>query len=522
MQACSPYDVCLILEGTYPYVSGGVSTWIHNLVRALPDIRFCAVSIFPSPKETREIKYELPPNFHLERVVYIHEYDLEPAAATASRRQRRRQVALMADFHQALAGHDYRLFDRIVRLFQHPEQSGLSVHDLIHGKAAWSFLVDQYGQDTNDVSFIDYFWTFRFTHLPLFKLLGTPIPEARVYHTISTGFAGMLAAMAKHVHRRPMLLTEHGIYTKERKIEINQAEWIYVAGGERIRVQKDVNAFQRMWINMFEALGRLTYAKADRIFTLYGGNRQLEIAEGADADKIEIIPNGIAIERFSGLKPTVFDAAEKAKTDFQVGFVGRVVAIKDVKTFIRACKIISLQLPRVRFFILGPTDEDPDYYKECQDLVQMLRLEGIVTFTGRIDVMAYYRKLDLVVLTSVSEAQPLVILEANCAGIPVVASNVGSCRELLEGRTHNDRLIGPSGIVTSVADPVATAGGIFDILSDPARREQMAKAGRERVRRYYQARDLNRKYHDIYKQFMNHATGSPDEQTLDRTGDDDD
>ena len=57
--------------------------------------------------------------------------------------------------------------------------------------------------------------------------------------------------------------------------------------------------------------------------------------------------------------------------------------------------------------------------------------------------MEYYRKIDLLVLTSISEAQPLVILEANCAGIPVVASDVGSCRELIEGRTHNDRLIGP-------------------------------------------------------------------------------
>ena len=272
--------------------------------------------------------------------------------------------------------------------FRTPQRSGLAPRDLIHGKEAWSFLVDQYAPETNTVSFIDYFWTFRFTHLPIFKLLGTPIPRARVYHTISTGYAGMLAAMAKHIHGRPVLLTEHGIYTKERKIEIAQAEWIYVAGGDRVRVQKDVNAFQRLWINMFEALGRLTYHEADRIFTLYGGNRKLEIAEGADPEKIEIIPNGIAIERFSSLKPEQFDDAEKNKKDFSVGFVGRVVAIKDVKTFLRACKIVSLQLPRVKFYIMGPTDEDPDYYhRECKDLVHLLRLEETVTFTGRINVM---------------------------------------------------------------------------------------------------------------------------------------
>ena len=504
MQRPSPYDVCLILEGTYPYVSGGVSTWVHNLVRALPDIHFCAVSIFPSEKETREIKFDLPDNFHLEEIVYIHDYHLEQAGK-ASRNRRQGQVDLMAAFHKAMARQDYGLFEQIVALFQHPERSGLAARDLIHGREAWSFLVDQYCPETNTVSFIDYFWTFRFTHLPIFKLLATSIPKARVYHTISTGFAGMLAAMAKHVHQRPMILTEHGIYTKERKIEIAQAEWIYVAGGERVRVQKDLDTFQRLWINMFEALGKLTYREADSIFTLYNGNRKVEIEEGADPEKIEIIPNGIDIERFSGLKPAVFDEAEKRKTDFQVGFVGRVVSIKDVKTFLRACKIVSLHLPRVRFFILGPTDEDPDYYRECLDLVQLLRLGEMVTFTGRIDVMAYYPVLDLVVLTSVSEAQPLVILEANCAGIPAVASNVGSCRELVEGRTHNDRMIGPSGIITQVADPVGTADGIIRILSNPIQREQMAMAGRERVKRYYQENELNRKYLDVYRYYMNDA-----------------
>lgn len=507
MQPSQPYDVCLILEGTYPFVSGGVSTWVHNLIRALPDIRFCAVSIFPSKKETRELKYDLPENFHLEEIVYIHEYDLGPDS-NASRRQRRQNVAAIADFHHQIRGGDFGQFEKIAALFQQPEKSGLSVHDLIHGKDAWSFLVEQYGPEHNRVSFIDYFWTFRFTHLPVFKLLDAPIPRARVYHTISTGFAGMLAALAKHTHQRPMLLTEHGIYTKERKIEIAQAEWIYVAGGERVRVKRDVNAFQQLWINMFESLGRMTYQMADRIFTLYGGNRKLEISEGADPEKIEIIPNGIDIERFSSLKPAVFDEVEKSKTRFKVGFVGRVVAIKDVKTFLRACKIVALQMPYVRFFILGPTDEDPQYYQECKELVTLLRLKDVVTFTGRINVMEYYPELDLLVLTSVSEAQPLVILEANCAGIPAVASDVGSCRELIEGRTRNDRSIGPSGIVTPVADPVSTAGGVIRILSEPKTREQMALSGRRRVRRYYQERDLNRKYHGIYEQYMSQGTAS--------------
>ena len=57
------YDVCLILEGTYPYVTGGVSSWVHNLIKSLPNIRFCALGIFPTPADTAKPKYEIPDNF---------------------------------------------------------------------------------------------------------------------------------------------------------------------------------------------------------------------------------------------------------------------------------------------------------------------------------------------------------------------------------------------------------------------------------------------------------------------------
>jgi len=270
-----------------------------------------------------------------------------------------------------------------------------------------------------------------------------------------------------------------------------------------VRVQKELGAFQKLWIRLFESLGRITYQEADRIYTLYEGNRQLEIAEGAEPEKIFVIPNGINIERFSRLKP--IDLKERRDKDepLKVGFVGRVVPIKDVKTFIRACKVVSLRLPSVKFYIMGPTDEDPDYHEECLELVEILRLQGLVEFTGKINVMDYYPILDHLVLTSVSEAQPLVILEANCAGIPVVASDVGACRELLDGRTNEDKALGPSGIVTGVADPVGTAQGIIDILSGDELRQKMSIAGRKRVESFYRESDLNREYLGIYKEFMN-------------------
>ena len=65
-------DVCLILEGTYPFVSGGVATWIHQLVSAMTDVRFSILSISPYPNPRREYKFAIPPNVVDIQDVYLH------------------------------------------------------------------------------------------------------------------------------------------------------------------------------------------------------------------------------------------------------------------------------------------------------------------------------------------------------------------------------------------------------------------------------------------------------------------
>ena len=499
------YDVCLMLEGTYPFVSGGVSTWVHHLVKALPELLFTGICILPTSKEKWERKYDLPDNFRDLRVVYLHDYELTPQARV-KQKKRSQQIELLRTFHQGIKGKKYSLFADILPFFQSSKKEAYLPYDMIYGKDAWDLLLEFYGPEKNRESFIDYFWTFRFTHLPIFKVLSTDIPMAKVYHTVSTGYAGILGAEAKDLYGKPLLLTEHGIYTKERKIEIAQSEWVYVADADQIKLKKELGAFQKIWIQLFDSLGRITYQEADRIYTLYEGNRELELAGGANPDKVFVIPNGVDINRFSSLKPVDSGDEWDEKGVFNVGFVGRVVPIKDVKTLLRAVKIVSLRLPNVKFHVMGPTDENPEYYKECLELMDVLRLQSHLEFTGKVNVMDYYPILHLLVLTSISEAQPLVILEANCAGIPVVASDVGACRELLEGRTEQDRALGPSGIVTQVADPVSTAEGIISILSNRELRKEMALSGRKRVKKFYRESDLNREYLSVYRELMGGET----------------
>jgi glycosyltransferase involved in cell wall biosynthesis len=210
-----------------------------------------------------------------------------------------------------------------------------------------------------------------------------------------------------------------------------------------------------------------------------------------------VIPNGVDLSIYE----PIARRRRRESGAFHVGLVGRVVPIKDVRTFISACRAAARRLPPggFRASIIGPEDEDRDYARSCRDMVRLLGLSDVVEFTGRVDCRPYYERLDAVVLTSLSEGQPLSVLEALACGIPVVAPDVGSCRELLEGAADEDRRIGPAGLVTRPVDPDGTAEAMLRLAGDPALRARMAEAGRRRVRRFYRLEQVRTRYLDLYR-----------------------
>jgi glycosyltransferase involved in cell wall biosynthesis len=487
-------DVCLILEGTYPYVTGGVSSWIHNLIRALPRVRFSLLTILPSRETYPEYTYEVPENVVSVSETYIHAYTISERRNRGSAKE---AFALLARFYRDIARHDYSLLPEVFRLVVDPDTRVISPRELFSHRKTWDMLVAAYEAMELEDSFIDFFWTWRYSHLPLLRLADARIPRASVYHAVSTGYAGLLAAMGHLKNGAPVLLTEHGIYANERRIEIEQARWIYERRVDSAVITSTVSPFKQMWITLFEHMSRITYQYADEIITLFDNNRRIQIAGGADPRRTRVIPNGINPRDFAARRQPK-EPGEK----FRVGFLGRVVSIKDVKTFIRACKIVHDRFPDARFPIMGPTDGEPEYFEQCRAMVGMLALEHCVEFLGQVDARQQYPRLDVVVLTSVSEAQPLVILEANISGVPCVATDVGACSELLNGRTPEDRTLGPSGLVTPIADPEATAAAIIELLGDDERRWRMGQNGVKRVERFYNEQDLNFAYLDLYRQYI--------------------
>jgi glycosyltransferase involved in cell wall biosynthesis len=178
-----------------------------------------------------------------------------------------------------------------------------------------------------------------------------------------------------------------------------------------------------------------------------------------------------------------------------------VVPIKDVITFIRAC-YQALSKVELDVRVIGPCAEDSDYVRRCKELVDTLGVGSAIKFVGPMPPAIIYKDLDVVVLTSFSEGQPLVMLEAYAAGLPVIATDVGACREMIEGRSEPDRKLGPSGFVTRVGIPSETADALVRIAGDPGLRRRMGAAGRQRVLGYYRRKDMLDSYRNLYRELV--------------------
>ena len=490
-------DICMLVEGAYPYVTGGVSSWLHALMTNLPQLSFALVHVGARPEPDRKARYRLPDN-----VVSFHEiftgdfsHIKKPFMTKLRSRVNKNELEVL---HQAIAL--ARPYDRarVYKILAKPELAGLTAADLLCSSEGWDLMIWLYKMYAAHESFTNFFWTFRQTYLPILNIAEARLPKAHVYHAVSTGFCGLLGGLAKIRHGRPFLVTEHGIYTRERDIEIAQSRWLETLAEEQTAQLRRMNFFQEWWLNIYRFMERMSYDVADAVISVSGVNQQYQQTHGAAQHKLQLIPNGINIAQLDGIRlkhPTNSD-------HFVVGFVGRIVSIKDVKTLICALKIASQTIPHLQAYFVGPTDEEETYYQECQRLVALLNLENIICFTGPADVKAYYRRIDTLVLTSLSEGQPLVILEGNSAGIPVIATDVGACRELLLGITPEDQALGPSGLITPVASPQETANAIIKLWQDKNMRLQMGRAGQERVRRFYSQEQLYRTYLDLYQNYI--------------------
>ena len=489
-------DIALLLEGTYPFVRGGVSAWVHHLIQGFPEYRFAAVFLGSEPGAYAGMRYELPPNLvHLE-VHYLYDRSRTPPRESES--PDAGAFADMRAMHEAFAAPGGCPRDLLARNADHLLSGRMREGHFLSARESWDAIAGYYRERAPGTPFLDYFWSVRSMHEPVWALarIARGLIPARCYHSVSTGYAGFLGALLSQARKRPLILTEHGLYTKERKIDLLQSAWI----GESAGVGSPEGGYlRRLWIRFFEALGKSAYAAADPVISLYEGIRRQQIQDGAPAANSICIPNGIRMDRFVPLREKQTIPPKPIFT-----LIGRVVPIKDIKTFVRAMRTVRARVPGAEGWIVGPGDEDPAYFQECQALSEALGLSDTVRFLGFRNVGDVLPQTAVLVLSSISEALPLTLLEGFAAGVPAVSTDVGSCRQLVHGREDDpeDSGLGAAGRVVGIGDPGALADAMAGLFLDQEEWSKARAAAMARVERFYTERTMLDRYAEIYGQAL--------------------
>lgn len=463
--------VCIIVEGCYPYTVGGVSAWIHELINSFPNLEFVLLTIVTDRSWSGRFKYELPQNVTEVHELYLQDDNWE------QKKKKQNKALLNEEEYQALRSLVLNQDVQWEVLYDMFQKRDFSIEELLMGEDFFNIAGDCGDLYYPQIVFTDLLWSLRSIYLPFFFTLRMKIPKADLYHCIATGYAGVLGCMAKHIYGSNLIISEHGIYTREREEELIKADWVQ-------GIYKDI------WIGQFKKMAKLAYEKADIVTSLYEDARLLQIEMGCPPQKTRVTHNGIDVDSFA-------DIPGKTQEDedfINVGAVLRIAPIKDVKTLLSAYNYAKMKNPKLKLWIMGPWDGEEEYAEECFEYAKMLNIPDVI-FTGQVDVRKYLGRMDFTILTSISEGQPMAVLESFAVQKPVIATNVGNCRGLVYGEGDD---FGPAGIITHVMDVEEIENAILKLASAPELCMQMGKNGYRRVSQKHKISDMQAQYRKIY------------------------
>lgn len=288
---------------------------------------------------------------------------------------------------------------------------------------------------------------------------GSHPPDVVHGHFWMSGLAALDAARRGSVRGHvPVIQTFHALGTVKRRHQGAQ----------------DTSPPERQWLEPLVArsVDRIIATCSDEVFELK--------AMGIDTGRISIAPCGVDVQLFTGNGP-----AEPRNSAYRILSVGRLVPRKGVDLAIRALPLLrTAGFTDVELLVVGGGDAaargDDAEARRLSDIATELGVLDQVTFRGqapRGSMPGIFRSADAVVCTPWYEPFGIVPLEAMACGIPVVAAAVGGLRDTVVD--HG------TGLHVPAKDPAALADALARLLGDPQLRQELGRAGQERVRVRY-------------------------------------
>ena len=283
---------------------------------------------------------------------------------------------------------------------------------------------------------------------------------------IPTGPALVKAAQKLHV---PSVITMHG-----GDVYVNKAEGY---------------DFPTRWY--VKPILRRTLTQASALTAISDDCIQHALRAGASLDKIHLIMNGADLRRFS--PDTGPDAASRPYGPKMVFACRQLFPRKGIRFLIQAVAQLRPKHPEIKLMIAGDGFERP----ELEALAETLKIRDITTFLGwtaNRDLVPYFRKCAVSVIPSLEEGFGIPAAEAMGCEAPVVATDAGGLPEVVED--------GVTGFVVPKGDANAIATAVDTLLSDPALRDRMGKAGRERAVARFDWMNAARDFEQLYRNLI--------------------
>ena len=214
--------------------------------------------------------------------------------------------------------------------------------------------------------------------------------------------------------------------------------------------------------------------------------RRLVKQDDVPPEKIAVIPNAVPANPNSGSgTPPLRDELRDRPL---VGVLARLQPEKGVATFLKAGAHVAKVVPQACFIVVG----DGPLRTELEVLVRRLCMEQNVRFLGfRSDPRALIELLEVLVVPSLTEGAPLVVLEAMAAGVPIVASAVGGIPDQI--RHEGEGLLVPPG------DPAALGDAVLKLLRDPGLARRMGASGCRKVTTVFSHAEMVARTENVYR-----------------------